>query len=681
MFYYCKSLIYVNLNSLEEKTYINDQDVLFDNDLSHLVYCIDSSKAPTIARIINNISTNKDCNNICFSAKRKIIIEKKICIDDCSHDDTYKYEYNNICYQTKQQGSDENDENTENPQNTDYSTDSKTIELTENQLSQNTEINEKTEENEATDKMTNYETTNVVNDETTNLVNDETTNLANDETTNAVNNEKTNVVNDETTNIVNDETINVVNGETTNVVKVQTANIGNDETINAVNYETTNIANIANDETTNAVNDETTNIPTINEFTEKTKKFSSENFFKESQQQQKKKTKNALQKDEIIKNIKEDLMNGNLDTLLEDVVDGSKQDLIATDKDLIYQITTTGNQQNNIYTNISTVNLGECEQRLKGIYNINDSLSLIILKVDYYMPGLLIPVIGYEIYHPINKTQLDLNYCKDILVKLNIPVSINEDTIFKHDPNSDYYNDECFAYTTENGTDILISDRQNEYIKNNYSLCENNCSFNRYDTVTKKALCECETKPNIRLISNIVKDENVLSNGFNTTDDTKSNIAAMKCIDTLFSKEGLLTNIGSYVLLFSFIFFSISTFIFYKCGYHFIETEIKEIMKLKNDNTNLNNKFNIYSQKGRKSLKKIRVKKNNKKPANPIRKKSKNVVKEQEKEQHQFTSSKLKIKSIDIKLNLGSDKKKRKKNVIKKRDQMFKLKTQFKFVK
>ena len=67
----------------------------------------------------------------------KNIIEKKICIDDCYHNDTYIYEYNNLCYQTKQQVSDENDdstENTKNPQNTDYITDSQTMELTENQL-------------------------------------------------------------------------------------------------------------------------------------------------------------------------------------------------------------------------------------------------------------------------------------------------------------------------------------------------------------------------------------------------------------------------------------------------------------------------------------------------------------------------------------------------------------------
>ena len=197
-------------------------------------------------------------------------------------------------------------------------------------------------------------------------------------------------------------------------------------------------------------------------------------------------------------------MNGSLNILLLNVTDGEKKDLIAQDKNTIYQITTTENQNNNEYNNISTVNLGDCEDRLKGIYGIDKNLSLIIFKIDYYKEGLLIPVIGYEIYNPINKSLLNLSYCEDILIKLNIPVSINENNVFKHDPNSEYYTDECFAYTTEKGTDILLDDRKSEYVDNNYSLCESNCNFSGYNEDTKKAICECETKKKIGLISDII---------------------------------------------------------------------------------------------------------------------------------------------------------------------------------
>ena len=114
-----------------------------------------------------------------------------------------------------------------------------------------------------------------------------------------------------------------------------------------------------------------------------------------------------------------------------------------------------------------------------------------ILKIDYYQAGSSKPIIGYEVFHPVDKYKLDLSCCKDELINFNIPVLIDENNIFKYGPNNEYYKDQCFPYTSEYGTDILINDRQNEFIENNMSLCENNCTYNGYDKETKKAKCEC----------------------------------------------------------------------------------------------------------------------------------------------------------------------------------------------
>ena len=40
-----------------------------------------------------------ECSNACFQDNNKKIIEKEICIDKCKNDDTYRYEYNNVCVQ------------------------------------------------------------------------------------------------------------------------------------------------------------------------------------------------------------------------------------------------------------------------------------------------------------------------------------------------------------------------------------------------------------------------------------------------------------------------------------------------------------------------------------------------------------------------------------------------------
>ena len=120
------------------------------------------------------------------------------------------------------------------------------------------------------------------------------------------------------------------------------------------------------------------------------------------------------EKDKIVKNIKENIQNGGIN--LTNLVEGDKKDLIMKETDTIYQITSTENQKENEYKDISTIQLGQCETILKGIYGIDPNLPLIIFKTDYYAPGIQIPVIGYEIFHPLNKSKLDLQYCKNSII-------------------------------------------------------------------------------------------------------------------------------------------------------------------------------------------------------------------------------------------------------------------------
>jgi hypothetical protein len=164
-----------------------------------------------------------------------------------------------------------------------------------------------------------------------------------------------------------------------------------------------------------------------------------------------------LLEDKYIMTLRELIIN---DNIIENIVK-NKTDYIRKINNVTYQITTTDNQRNNKNYTISSIDLEDCEETLRYKYDINQSFPLIIFKIDYKSPDTLIPIVGYEIYHPLNKTKLDLSECKNI--KLNIPVSINENDLFKHDPNSNFYNDDCFSYTSENGTDIILNDRKQEF--------------------------------------------------------------------------------------------------------------------------------------------------------------------------------------------------------------------------
>ena len=261
------------------------------------------------------------------------------------------------------------------------------------------------------------------------------------------------------------------------------------------------------------------------------------------------------EEDKKINNFRVNIFN---DNIIKDLID-NKKDYIQQDDNVTYQIATSDNQKNNTHNNISSINLGVCENILKDKYNINKNLPLIIFKIDYYSPDTLIPIVGYEVYHPINKSRLDLIYCKDILIKLNIPTSIDENNLFKYDPNSGFYNDNCFSFTTEDGTDIILSDRKKEFNDNNLSLCQNHCEYIEYNKDSKQSSCECGIKNKMDSISEIIDNPNKLSNTFDTNETDSnfgsSNIITMKCTKALFSKDGLINNISSYILfIFIFIF-------------------------------------------------------------------------------------------------------------------------------
>ena len=72
----------------------------------------------------------------------------------------------------------------------------------------------------------------------------------------------------------------------------------------------------------------------------------------------------------IISNIKNEIKNGLMNSLLNNILNEKEDVLIVKNGNIIYQLTSSYNQQNKIYNNISSINLGECENILKEKYNI-----------------------------------------------------------------------------------------------------------------------------------------------------------------------------------------------------------------------------------------------------------------------------------------------------------------------
>ena len=141
----------------------------------------------------------------------------------------------------------------------------------------------------------------------------------------------------------------------------------------------------------------------------------------------------------------------------------AKDDVEAKLENLLITLTTTSNQKNNIYINKSTIDLMECEAKLKKYYKIPLNRSLYILKVDIGLEGMRIPKIEYQVYFPLygsDLIKLNLSICEDTQIDISIPVIIKED-IEKYNLSSNYYTDICSKETTDKGTDICLSDRKN----------------------------------------------------------------------------------------------------------------------------------------------------------------------------------------------------------------------------
>ena len=190
---------------------------------------------------------------------------------------------------------------------------------------------------------------------------------------------------------------------------------------------------------------------------------------------------------EIIQNIINNLIHKFNMTELD-----SGKDKKITDKNKVIILTSTENQKNKEDKNIS-MDLGPCEFMLKNDYNISYNDSLYILQIISEEEGMKIPKIEYEIYYPFtdsNLTKLNLASCEDTKIEISISVKISG-SLDKYNPKSDYYNDICSTTTSDDGTDITLEDRKNEFIDNNMSLCKENCDLIEYNHEKEKVKCSC----------------------------------------------------------------------------------------------------------------------------------------------------------------------------------------------
>ena len=293
------------------------------------------------------------------------------------------------------------------------------------------------------------------------------------------------------------------------------------------------------------------------------------------------KCKNNYQSNEdkinFSQNIINKIMDGTLNELLYSIVNEDNILLVQEENDK-YQISTISGQKK--LENLTYIDFGECEDLLKTNYSLNKSEELIIYKIEHTVKGINIPIIEYALFSNNGSILLDINLCDNLFINHTTPVSLDSDEIYKYDLSSDYYSDICKQYSS-NGKDMTIYDRKYEYNEKNMSLCEYNCTYQRYILNTSKVECMCPAGKNL-IYSN---DTNYKNNKqlLNKVDNQKKNLNfdVTQCINLLTSKEDIKTNTGFYILLFIIVIFIIVGIIFCFKGYHDLSRKIDNIIDKK----------------------------------------------------------------------------------------------------
>ena len=188
--------------------------------------------------------------------------------------------------------------------------------------------------------------------------------------------------------------------------------------------------------------------------------------------------------------------------------------------------------------------------------------------------------------------RLNLDKCKNEKIDISIPVNINNnDNIDIYNKSSSYYNDLCSITDSKRKVDITIKDRQNEFINNNMTLCEDNCDLIAYNYTNKKAKCSCAIKISVPLLDDIKLDKNKLKNQFTDIDNT-FNIKIMKCYENVFKFNNLIKNFGFYFQINIFIIYFIILLLFCCKYYNLYIKKIKKIIDNKQKKNTLNKNNN-----------------------------------------------------------------------------------------
>ena len=236
------------------------------------------------------------------------------------------------------------------------------------------------------------------------------------------------------------------------------------------------------------------------------------------------------------------------------------------------------------FENVTHLNFKKCEQILRNYLNISDSriLTIFQIEIDNFNKYSLVNQVEYQIYDD-NKTLLNLSLCNETDIQLffllnNDTYQISSYNSFKDSGinifniNDSFFNDICFPYS-DSKNDIVLEDRIKD-IYQNYSLCDEGCTFKNINLENRFITCDCKVKANLSV------EEPSLDIIYFDEIKVESNFGLIKCYNLVFSFNGKCKNIGFWIFLVLVITHIPLLFIYFQKGIKNIkEYIIKEMIK------------------------------------------------------------------------------------------------------
>ena len=332
--------------------------------------------------------------------------------------------------------------------------------------------------------------------------------------------------------------------------------------------------------------------------------------------------------------------------------------VINTDDDLAFHLSNTLNEKNRLNKginnyNLSIIDLGECEAKIKAANGISQDIPLIIFKVDTYYENTTIKNVQYQIYNPVSKTKItDMSPCDEEKINIYVPTSLDNDTFNKYEElkkqgydifnaNDSFYNDICSKFTSINNTDITLNDRKELYYDGNQIFCQENCEYKGIVIETKHAKCECSATSNTEIIfeKKSFTGIEIITSFYEVI--KFSNFLVLKCFKLFFSSAGIKNNFGFVIMIIFIIFLFINLIIFLFTGMKKVREQMSMMIFC---TINKTNNFPILKKKAQfENLKKTIFLSNPKKKK--VRKK---IIKKRENSQKIINKTPNKSKSNNI---------------------------------